>query len=190
MGRRSVNKRRTYPCSGQIRGKETSRVMDRGGAPSALLFPAPPCHLGIINSCGAGGQIRAISHVGRLIRHRRSLSPSMTFVFHSASDRGRRSQPVSSHQWAPLRTPPSTPHPSPLPLAESVPPLDTDGAQVTDGAPMHSGGAGGGPKPLHHRIEERSCGRGSERRTEELSETQSDAHGRCCAWRRMVFTPR
>lgn len=64
-GLASVNKRCSYPCSGQIRGKETSRVMDHEGAPSPLLFPAPPCHLRIINSRGAGGQIRAITHVGR-----------------------------------------------------------------------------------------------------------------------------
>lgn len=39
--------------------------MDHEGAPSPLLFPAPPCHLRIINSHGAGGQIRAITHIGQ-----------------------------------------------------------------------------------------------------------------------------
>lgn len=39
--------------------------MDHEGAPSPLLFPAPLCHLRIINSRGAGGQIRAITHIGR-----------------------------------------------------------------------------------------------------------------------------
>lgn len=39
--------------------------MDHEGAPRPLLFPAPPCHLRIINSRGAGGQIRAITHIGQ-----------------------------------------------------------------------------------------------------------------------------
>lgn len=66
--------------------------------------------------------------------------------------------------------------PRPLPLAESVPPLDTDGAQVTDCAAMHSRGMGGGPKPLHHLMEVQSAAlRSSVRHT--LTHTVVVVHG-------------
>lgn len=117
--------------------------MDRGGALSPLLFPAPPCHLGIINSCGAGGQIRAISHLGRPDKTQ-TLSVTLhdiCFSFHLRL-REEKSTCFISSMGATQ---------DPLP-AESVPPFDTDGAQVTDCAPMHRRGMGHCWRCFHHFI--------------------------------------
>lgn len=100
--------------------------MDHEGAPSPLLFPAPPCHLRIINSHGAGGQIRAITHIGQADKTQ-TLSVTLHDICFSFHFRPREKSTCFISSMGSTQDPPS----------ECVPPFDTDGGQVTDCVMLH-----------------------------------------------------